>query len=340
MTEAPRRSRSTRIFVLAVAGVIAVIAAWSAAWWYIADTAETVIDRTLADLRRGGTVVACGGREIGGWPFRLEVRCAPLRLKTPDGFALKVAAARAVALVYNPRHIIVETDAPAEIDAGGRAPGAIAWSLGHASVVIGDNGPRELSVALEDPRVSGFGPLGLKDVAATNAQFHMREAPDRPGTLDVALSVSDLVESPVPLGAPIGAGLEARLPANVMANASRPVTLAAPSPDGPALDITRAHLEAETARLALDGHLTLNAAGAPEGTLDLEVTDASRVTAILRRLVPADPAKLESIEGAITGFGRKTEVDGKTVHVLPIRIRNGQASLGLIPLFRLPSIGG
>ncbi|MBB4303576.1 hypothetical protein GGD81_002623 [Rhodobium orientis] len=340
MTETPRRSRSSRIFVLAVAGMVAVIAAWSAAWWYIADTAGTVIDRTLANLRRGGTVIDCGGREIGGWPFRLEVRCAPLDLKAPDGTTLTVAAARAVALVYKPRHVIVEADAPAEIALGGRAPGAIAWSLGHASVIVGDHGPRELSVALENPRVSGFGPVGLKDVAAANAQFHMRQAPDRPGAIDIALSVSDLVESPVPLGAPVGAGLEARLPANVMPNAAGPVALAARAAGGPAVDITRAHLEADTARLALGGHLELNAAGAPEGKLDLRVTDASRVTAVLKRLLPADPAKLESIEGAITGFGRKVEEDGKTVHVLPIQIRNGQASLGLVPLFRLPSVGG
>ena len=340
MTETQRRSRSTKIFVLAVAGVIAVIAAWSVAWWYIADTAGTVIDRTIADLRRGGTVIACGGREIGGWPFRIEVRCAPLALKAPDGTTLTVAAARAVALVYKPRHIIVEADAPAEIARGGRAPGAIAWSLGHASIIVGDHGPRELSVALEDPRISGFGPLGLKDVAAKQVQFHMREAPDRPGAIDIALSIADLVESPVPLGAPIGAGLQARLPANVMANTAGPVALTALAAGGPAVDIASAHLEADTARLALGGHLELNAAGAAEGKLDLRVTDASRVTAVLKRLLPADPAKLESIEGAITGFGRKTEEDGQTVHILPIQIRNGQASLGLVPLFRLPAIGG
>ncbi|WP_069305400.1 DUF2125 domain-containing protein [Methylobrevis pamukkalensis] len=65
----------SRSFIVLATLAAAVIAAWSGGWYWLSGEADRRIDVVLDDLAGRGTTVTCAGREITGWPFRLEVDC-------------------------------------------------------------------------------------------------------------------------------------------------------------------------------------------------------------------------------------------------------------------------
>ena len=309
-----------------------IIGGWSVAWWMIAGSVEKGIDNAVANAKRSGITLDCANRTVSGWPFRISVACAPLRVAQQDGTSITLAAARGVALVYRPRHIILEADSPAEASLRGAVPGAAAWSLGRASVILGDNGPDAVSISLTDPRVSGFGTLGLADVAAKTAQLHLRRSPKVPGDIDVALRLEQLRESPVANGSPVDVDVM-----STVAAALSPVSVDATNREN-GVRIDRAAITSAATIVGIGGSLALDPSGHANGTLELDVTEPSGLKELLMRLFPARPEMMDSIQGAVLALGKKTEENGKDRYRLPVKIDRGNAAIGLIPLGRIPAI--
>jgi len=329
--------RSYRGYVGLLVGLAVAIGGWRVAWGYITDDIGARIDGFVAEAARGGITIDCAEREISGWPFRVRVDCRPFRLRRDDGTELSFATLRAVALVYKPRHIIVEADAPAEVSVGGAPPGAIAWALAHASLVFDARGAEAVSIALTNPRITGFGQIGLMDASATAAQLHYRRSPSAEDSVDLALKLENLTESPVALGAPIDVEALTTL-AGVVPSPPNAATLKA-SP--PRLEISSAKILSASTVLAAEGTVSLNPSGRADGQIALDVTNAEAMTPLLGRLVPVDQAMLESARGAITGFGKKTEQNGVVTYQTTIGIEDGTASfLGMIlsPKFQIPAL--
>ena len=69
---APQRSR--RWLYLAL-GIVIAIAGWTAFWFYAAERANQAIAGWLEREARLGRVYSCDGQSLGGFPFRIEVRC-------------------------------------------------------------------------------------------------------------------------------------------------------------------------------------------------------------------------------------------------------------------------
>ena len=70
---APRR----RPWLIAMPLVIVLLlgAVWSGVWYYAAGEAETRMNDWQAQQAKAGRVFACGTQTVGGFPFRIEVRC-------------------------------------------------------------------------------------------------------------------------------------------------------------------------------------------------------------------------------------------------------------------------
>ena len=80
---APRRGRSwliatPLIFVLVLA------VAWSGLWFYASGEAETRINAWQAQQAAAGRTFACGNQAVGGFPFRIEVRCTKVSVELKD----------------------------------------------------------------------------------------------------------------------------------------------------------------------------------------------------------------------------------------------------------------
>src|ERR1017187_9209096 len=124
MPLAPRRRSLWRLFLMPVLLLIAA-AAWSAFWFYAASEAEVKADAWRAQEARSGRVYDCARRTVGGFPFRLEVRCGGASVSLISQTAGQAAAqtpvkARlgeilVVAQVYDPKLLIAEFTAPATI---------------------------------------------------------------------------------------------------------------------------------------------------------------------------------------------------------------------------------
>lgn len=172
-----------------------VIVGWTAAWFLIRDRAESEIDAALAREVNAGRRWTCAERRIGGFPFRIEVSCRNLSLARADGMTLDLGAARAVAQVYQPRHVIAEVAGPLRLQDG---PIAVTGEWRRLAASLRGVGRRTASLDMEaiEPRlqVAGVEP-GSVAVEAASFEAHARRSPGRPdqeGTVDAVIRTTGL----------------------------------------------------------------------------------------------------------------------------------------------------
>jgi hypothetical protein len=184
---APRRRPLWRLFFMPVLLVIAA-AAWSAFWFYSASKVDETADAWRSREARSGRVYDCARRSVGGYPFRLEVRCdgATVSLVSQTAGAAqtpitaKLGEILVVAQVYDPKLLIAEFTAPATISDHGQQLVAN-WRLGHSSVVGLPGVPQRISLEFDDPaidRVNASQPTPL--ARAKHVELHGRLAEGSP----------------------------------------------------------------------------------------------------------------------------------------------------------------
>jgi hypothetical protein len=210
----PRRRRLWPVFV--PAGLLALLAIiWSALWYYAAGAADREIAGWLEREARAGRVYSCGQQSIGGFPFRIEVRCndagAALRSNVPP-FNVKAKDIIVAAKVYHPTLLIGEVTGPLTISEPQQRPSVVAnWRLAQASLRGLPPEPDRISVVLDKPhaeRVVGgrIEPLFMAD----RAELHGRIVGGSPGNNPVIETVLRLAAAAAPTLHPaLAKGLEA-----------------------------------------------------------------------------------------------------------------------------------
>jgi hypothetical protein len=187
MTLAPRRRPLWRLFLMPVLLLIAA-AGWSAFWFYAASEAEVKADAWRAQEARSGRVYDCARRTVGGFPFRLEVRCGGASVSLISQTAGQAAAqtpvkARlgeilVVAQVYDPKLLIAEFTAPATIsDPRGTSSMLVNWSKARSSVVGLPAVPQRASIVFDEPSIDRInGSVQLPLARAKHVELHGRLA--------------------------------------------------------------------------------------------------------------------------------------------------------------------
>jgi hypothetical protein len=227
MTLAPRRRQLWRLFLMPVLLLIAA-AAWSAFWFYAASEAEVKADAWRAQEARSGRVYDCARRTVGGFPFRLEVRCGGASVSLISQTAGQAAAqtpvkARlgeilVVAQVYDPKLLIAEFTAPATIsDPRGTSSMLVNWSKARSSVVGLPAVPQRASMVFDEPSIDRInGSVQLPLARAKHVELHGRlvegSALDHPVIETVLKIEAGSVQEVHPLLAqPFDADVRARL---------------------------------------------------------------------------------------------------------------------------------
>jgi hypothetical protein len=288
----------------------------------------------------GGASVAdfCTSSDVGGFPFRLRVKCAgfaaPLRIGQSDVLA-KVEEARGEASIFAPGHLVMTLSSPVSLQKPDGTPFA---KLRHDGLTLDVAWSRAgLDKANLDIAALDWRPEQPEAGVAFNLQkFAAQIQPLRDeGALRFDIS-GDGLTSPL---------LQSLIQKNDLGRftLNGKITPApAPSEDWrAALDAWRQKSGAVTIEqfdwrtgdleLRVDGALALDEAHRPSGRLNLAAKGAGPLLA--RMGVPAFAAQAQNILGALLGKPKANPQDPNTL-VLPLVLANGQVLLG--PL-RLPA---
>lgn len=367
------RARRVWPVVVPFALVAGLAVAWSGGWFYAASVAEKTIAGWREREARSGRIHACGSQTIGGFPFRIEVRCTDPSIEFRTATPPVVAKGRDIlvmAQIYDPTLLISEFSGPATVaESGQPARWTANWTLAQSSVRGRPRGPERASLAidgftLDEPVANG----ALTMVRADRVELHARVAPAADAQSPAVDLVIRLAKAELPNGGPF---LRNPTDADVTA-AVRGLKDLAPKPwsvrlrelqaAGGRLDVGRARLQqgdtvavasgtlALTPQGRLDGTLRVTVAGlekiapalgidkiAPGSGLDRLTTPGAGLDRILPGLGGMVRNKVES--GGVLGLlGEPGELEGRKAVTLPLRISDGAMFLGPVPIGRLPPL--
>jgi hypothetical protein len=198
-----RRSRLSLFFMPGLVLVLAV--AWAGFWFYASGRIETDLDRWRDREARSGRLYECADRNVGGFPFRLELRCdgvnVSLTNQTADQAQARTAATArlgsilVVSQIYDPKRIIAEFTGPLSLGERGAPPTIIAnWKLARASVYGLPENPERASFAADDPAIDRIGgAMQVPVLRAKHLEIHGRVSDgsikDNPA-LDLAFNIT------------------------------------------------------------------------------------------------------------------------------------------------------
>jgi len=333
--------------------VVLLAAAWTGVWFYAAARAEAEIAVWRARERQAGRAQDCASQSIGGYPFRIEVRCggASFELKGTPTLQLKLPLAVAAVQVYDPKLLIGEFTGPLEISEPGRPPaGIVDWTLAQASVRGLPAGVERASLALveptvRDPSIAANGTM----FRAQRLELHGRQAAgstaDNP-LVEIALRLEAAVADKLhPLAAkPIDADIVAMV---------RGVNDISPKPwatrfrewqaRDAQIEITKARVAQEDVIAVGTGVLKLTPRGGLDGDLKVTVVGIEKVLKMfdierimsegqigatfnaLDRLMPGlgGIARQSAAPGLVAALGQRTELEGKPAVAFPVRFVDG-----------------
>lgn len=353
----PRRRRWRLALPLALVVVLAL--GWSGFWYYAATVAEQKIAELRARGAKSGYRVDCGTQTIGGFPFRIELRCADL---TADLRTAALAATLKDAIfavqIYQPTLLIAEMTGPLTVTDSARAPAwTVNWTLAQASL---HGLPRDfdrLSLVLDKPEVARLGgPTPATLARAEHLEVHARQAPRLPQdapALDLALNFAKATVPGVaqipdqPIDGEIAATLRGlkELAPKPLAQLLRDLQAA-----NGRLEISRARVQQGEILAVGQGTLSLTPRGMLDGQIQLTVAGLDRLMAVLgvdkavgqasqkalERLAPG--LNLERLLGprgnaavaaaGVAMLGQQTELEGRPAVALPLRFADGVVFLG------------
>lgn|GEM_PF-1235970 len=338
-TKPPRPSR--RRYVLLIAAIIVVIAGWSGAWFYGRSVLAGEIDRQIAALDSQGIDFTCADLAIAGFPFRYEVSCRDLQSQDRWGSGGSLGGLMAVALIYNPWHVIFEAKSPAAVTVPVNGlQGEVTFETARASVKFSETSVGSLAAVLEKPEAAVETAFSAGLFAADMAEAHLRTVPERPDVLEGFLTVADLrlkslpeLQESVSLRGHIridgGAGLLAGADLYSLIREKGEVPL----------ELVLLEATLGESRVAANGDLMLDGSGTLSGSLKLDIGNAERLLQNLKPLLPRDGRTYSLLENIVKSLEpAATEIDGVRTISLPVAIDRGQIRVGFLPVGEIPPL--
>lgn len=198
MTDIPLTRRRSRFWLYGPVTLLALLAAaWSVFWFYAHGRAVAEIDRAVAREAERGRSWSCNDRSVGGYPFRVELRCAALTLtSTRWGEAVKVETGPTLVVgqIYSPGLVILEATGPARVTLPEGRILDITWKQLDSSLAWRDE---RFALVMTEPSVTLTTPGQPAETwRAATLEAHLRRNPDRPAAdqaVDIALSATGTV---------------------------------------------------------------------------------------------------------------------------------------------------
>ncbi|SIN85991.1 hypothetical protein SAMN05443247_00264 [Bradyrhizobium erythrophlei] len=340
MSPAPRRRPLWRLFIMPALLVVAA-AAWSGFWFYAASEVGVRADAWRAQEAKSGRVYDCGNRSVGGFPFRLEVRCddASVALVSQTAgsqapFTARLGEILVVSQIYDPKLLIAEFKAPATISERGQPPSmTVNWSKGRSSVIGLPAVPQRVSLVFDDPAIDRVnGSVQTPLARAKNVELHGRVAEGSPADHPVIETVLQIAGGSVQevhplLAAPFDADVRTKLSGlKDFSPKPWPERFREIQAAGGHVEIVQSRIQQGDLIAVAAGTLGLNASGRIEGELQMTVAGIEKaipalgIEKMLEQGVPqatldrvAPGVKSQDINGLFGALDRAIPGLGKVV---------------------------
>jgi hypothetical protein len=362
---APPRRRSFGIMIPFLILVI-IAGGWSAFWFYAADRAKHTIAGWFEREQSAGRIYRCENQGLGGFPFRIEYRCgsasAELQNLNPP-VSLTASRMLAAVQIYQPTLVLAEFDGPMTIaDPGQTAKMTANWALAQVSLRGTPRAPQRVSVSAERVTVDRNDIGQASQVfAARRADLHGRLASGTVNENPVIDVAGNLVQATMPTLHPVAAQLfdfsaDTRL---VGLRNFAPKPWAArfreiQQADG-RIEVRNARVKQGDLLAVANGTLKLTPAGFLDGDLQVTATGVEKILPALgvevlarsggsrnERLGAAlsflDKMAPGAVASAVSLLGEPAELEGRKATKMPLRFRDGVATLGPIKLGPTPSL--
>jgi hypothetical protein len=203
MTDPLPTRRRSRFWLYGPFMLLVILAAgWSAFWFYARGRIATEIDNALAREVERGRTWTCTDRSIGGFPFRIELRCNALSLtSTRWGDAVRVETGPAVVVgqVYSPGLVILEASSPAKVTLPEGRVLDLTWKNLDASFAW--RSPERFALVTAELRGVLTAPgLASETWGAATLEAHLRRNPTRPApeqAVDIAIAAKGTILPPI-----------------------------------------------------------------------------------------------------------------------------------------------
>jgi hypothetical protein len=317
--------RPSRLGLYALPAVIALLAIGTIVWWFIAThLADQGFDRWLQAEDAAGRHWTCDDRGMAGFPFRIELSCGRLALKTTKGRVLdaSVGGLLVVAQTYDPRAWLVDLKSPLTLAASSNDPLTVTWSAMRASLHVEDfKTPDRVSWAADHLGAAHGSDLPL--LQADHLEWHIRKIgadSTAPGDLDLAANLKGLVITALANHAPVDGDLALHLVHGAVFEA--PVDVAALEAwrtGGGQVMLDHASLVQGASKLLLSGQLGIDDTHHLAGRLDATATNIGDLVKGAGQM----GAMIAGIEGEVK---------------LPLLFQKGRMMMGPLKLADLPAL--
>jgi hypothetical protein len=363
---APRRRIWPLLLIFGL--LVALAVAWTGLWFHVAAQARTAIAAWFDHERQAGRQQDCASLSIGGYPFRIEVRCAGagFELAEAPGYRLNLPSVLAMVQIYDPKLMISEMTGPLNVsERRGEIDYVVNWHTGRASM-------RGLPPEAERGSLA-FDNLSVRDGAATGSdpvfgaehfELHGRRAPgsrsDEPA-IETILKLKDAIAGKIhlALARPIDADVTSVVHGlDGFSRKPLPDQLKQWQAHNGEVEITEARIRQDdviavgtgtlrlTARGGLDGNLRVTIVGIEKllRMFDLErLMSEGQMGATLNALDQLMPglggiARRSAAPGLVAVLGQRGEFDGKPATTLPVRFVDGTVFLGPFPVGVVPPL--
>jgi hypothetical protein len=350
---------------------------WCVAWFYASATVESTIAGWREREAKVGRVYACATQTIGGFPFRIDVRCsspsAEFRSAQPAA-ALKWKDLHVVANVFSPTRLVGELTGPLMIGEPGRLPNMSAnWRSAEILMRGLPIAPESVTLTLDDVNVERVAGGGNESVfKAKSTEFTGRMIEGSAASNPVIGFMLKLAGASAPAvhpaaGAPFDADVAAVLRGlkdfgpKTWGDRFREIQAA-----GGRLEVTNARIQQGEILSVTTGQLGLTRNGRLDGELRMTVANFDKLLPALGldrfvaqatapdgqfgaainsldRLLPGlgNIARQNAGPAVATGIGlmgQPTELEGKRAVAIPVRFADGMVTMGPIPLGPTPPL--
>lgn len=323
--------------ILLIASIFIIPGLVTLGWYWGADRLENLIETRISTIASTGVTVTCNNLEIRGFPFRIGLNCDNTSFDdTKRRIGFTAGELRTTAQIYKPGHVISELDGPLTVTNRHSVVEANWQSMRASSVFDISNLSRASIEAMSINMATQLATMKeLQNVSAENLQMHVRE---NENNVDIAASGVNIALENAITRSPIHID---DINFFITVHDNMEILKYDRARDSSMLygsDMTLHDLTIkgkQNAAVTASGPLSVSDQGIISGDVAITLTNIANLKSTITEVNPALSANFSNIINILSALSPSENPDEIQINV---KIRNGMAQAGIIPLGRIPAI--